>query len=274
MTVNIFKDRLQHAKLFGKPVLTTSGIIPRETVPDGWYCYDMQATGRSSDSRTALVDYAAFGHRGTVLSPAPLKRPSTAVRRIDREDHHLHRGKMDLKDFCEKHRLDYPDNPIKFEIRSAFPSEAGFFYALPPDEDARLGTIGHVRIDFGRGGDRFWHTWWPRGPEELNSSEFKGELEQVMNQLRRGVLKDLTNMRRWCYDHGGEIGGGWSQNYGYIVETEHYRYCLRCNPVEGDYQAYLTAFDLREQELNQAQEQEQESEHEQSHGPEMGGMGL
>ena len=27
MTVNIFKDRLQHAKLFGKPVLTTSGII-------------------------------------------------------------------------------------------------------------------------------------------------------------------------------------------------------------------------------------------------------
>ena len=130
---------------------------------------------------------------------------------------------MDLKDFCEKHRLDYPDNPIKFEIRPAFPSEAGFFYALPPDEDARLGTIGHVRIDFGRGGDRFWHTWWPRGPEELNSSEFKGELEQVMNQLRRGVLKDLTNMRRWCHEHGGEIGGGWSQNYGYIVETEHYR---------------------------------------------------
>ena len=31
-------------------------------------------------------------------------------------------------------------------------------------------------------------------------------------------------------------------------ETERYRYCLRCNPVRGDYQAYLTAFDLRTQE--------------------------
>ena len=59
-----------------------------------------------------------------------------------------------------------------------------------------------------------------------------------------------------------------------IVETENYRYCLRCNPVEGDYQAYLTAFDLREQELNQTQEQIQGSEAEQTQGPEMGGMGM
>ena len=272
MAVNIFKDQMQYAELFGKPVLTTNQPIPRVTVPDGWFCYDMQATGRSPDARTALVDYAAFGHRGSVLSPAPLKRPSTTARRIGTEDYLPCGEEMDLEKFCVEHKLDYPDNPIKFEMRPAFPIEAGFFYALPPDEDARLGTIGHVRIDFGRGGDRFWHTWWPRGPEELNSPEFKGELEQVIDQLRRGVLKDLVNMRLWCYGHGGEIGGGWSKNYGYIVETEHYRYCLRCNPVEGDYQAYLTAFDRREQELNQAQEQG--SEPEQAQGPEMGGMGL
>lgn len=29
-----------------------------------------------------------------------------------------------------------------------------------------------------------------------------------------------------------------------------YRYCLRCNPVPGDYQAYLTCFDLDRQRLN------------------------
>ena len=56
-------------------------------------------------------------------------------------------------------------------------------------------------------------------------------------------------MRRWCYGHGGEISGGFSQNFGYVVETEHYRYCLRCNPVEGDYQSYLTAFDKRAQAM-------------------------
>lgn len=57
-------------------------------------------------------------------------------------------------------------------------------------------------------------------------------------------------MEGYCRAHGGEISGGWQQNYGYIVETEHYRYCLRCNPQPGDYQAYLTCFDLRVQRMN------------------------
>ena len=59
-------------------------------------------------------------------------------------------------------------------------------------------------------------------------------------------------MRRFCHENGGEISGGWSQNYGYIVETEHYEYCLRCNPVKGDYQAYLSCYDLNEQKINHA----------------------
>ena len=112
-------------------------------------------------------------------------------------------------------------------------------------------------------------SWWPWGPEGLNTPEFKGELGQVMEQLRRGVLKDFSSMLRWCHLHGGEISGGsLAQNYGYVVETERYRYCLRCNPVRGDYQSYLSCFDLREQELYQAREQEAD----QGQGLEMGGI--
>lgn len=135
-----------------------------------------------------------------------------------------------------------------FALRPASPDEAGIFYAMTPEKDKELGVIGYVRIDFGNG-DEFWHTWWPRGPEELNSPEFKAELGQVADQLRQGVLKDLASMRRWCRSHGGEIDGGWEQNYGYVVETDRYRYCLRCNPVRGDYQAYLTCFDLQAQQM-------------------------
>jgi hypothetical protein len=40
---------------------------------------------------------------------------------------------------------------------------------LLKEQDAALGSIGHVRIDFGRGGDEFWHIWHPRGDESLNS---------------------------------------------------------------------------------------------------------
>jgi hypothetical protein len=139
----------------------------------------------------------------------------------------------------------------KFSVRPASPYEAGLFYSLPADQDAELGAIGHVRIDFGYEGKEFWHTWWQRGDEKLNSPEFKAELKALVDELRAtGPLKNLSIMSAYCYQHGGQIEGGWRQNYGYVVETEHYRYCLRCNPAPGDYQAYLTAFDLRVQEQN------------------------
>lgn len=266
MAVNIFKDKLRHAQLFGKPVLAADQPIPRETVPDGWYCYDMRGTGSDPAAHAELVDYTSYYHSGTVLSPKPLKRPTTKARRIGKGDYFLHGEEMDLEAFCDEYGLDVPDDPIKFEMRPASPDEAGLFYALPAEKDEELGAIGHVRIDFGRDGDEFWHTWWPRGPEGLNTLEFKEELGQIMGQLRRGVLKDFSTMLRLCHRNGGKIAGGIiSQNYGFVLETERYRYCLRCNPVRGDYQAYLTCFDLRQQELNQVQEQDS--------GPVLGGMG-
>ena len=119
----------------------------------------------------------------------------------------------------------------QFHIRPARPEEAGLFYTPHPEEDKRLGTVGHVRMDFGRSGNEFWHTWWPRGPEELNSPAFKAELQEVVDTLRESVLKNRFAMERFCYEHGGKISGGWTQNYGYIVETERYRYCLTVRPV-------------------------------------------
>ena len=77
---------------------------------------------------------------------------------------------MTLREFCEAHQLPYPTENMKFHIRPARPEEAGLFYTPHPEEDKRLGTVGHVRMDFGRSGNEFWHTWWPRGPEELNLS--------------------------------------------------------------------------------------------------------
>ena len=143
----------------------------------------------------------------------------------------------------------------QFHIRPARPDEAGLFYAQHPKEDKRLGAVGHVRMDFGRSGNEFWHTWWPRGPEELNSPVFKAELQEVVDTLRESVLKNRFAMERFCYARGGKISGGWTQNYGYIVETEHYRYCLRCNPSPGDYNGYLTAYDLDVQRQNMAQKE-------------------
>ena len=160
--------------------------------------------------------------------------------------------------------------PPKYVLRPASPDEAGLFYALPPEQDAELGAIGHLRADFGRRGREFWTTWHPRGPKELNTQEFKDEIDALVNSLREnGPLKDFNAMTRYCNEHGGAIPGGvCTQNYGYIIETESHRYALRCNPQPGDYQIYLTAFDLRVQEMNMKQEQQDAG------GIQMGGMNL
>ncbi|MBP3509294.1 hypothetical protein [Oscillibacter sp.] len=161
---------------------------------------------------------------------------------------------------------EHPVDTPQYALCPASPDEAGLFFALPPEQDKALGAIGHVRMDFGRGGDEFFHTWHPRGPAELNSQEFKAELQEVVDTLRQSVLKNLSAMTGYCRGHGGEISGGWVQNYGYIVETENYRYCLRCNPVPNDYHAYLSCFDKRVQEMNQQNTPRE--------GMTMGGMSL
>ena len=72
----------------------------------------------------------------------------------------------------------------------------------------------------------------------------------VVSDLRRGVLKDLPTMRQYCHGSEGTIeGGSCCQNYRFTLETERYLYRLRCNPIEGDYQACLSCFDKQAQQM-------------------------
>ena len=254
MAVNARTEEFQHIELFDKYALFTNGRIDRSTVPDGWYCYDFRGSDNDPGELCFIEKNVVVNHAGSVLMPEKLELPASG--RLDARDEFsfLDEGDMTLREFCVVHQLPYPMEKAQFHIRPARPDEADLFYTPHPEEDKRLGTIGHVRMDFGRSGNEFWHTWHPRGAEELNSPAFKAELQEVVDKLREDVLKNRFAMERFCYAHGGKINGGWTQNYGFIVETEHYRYCLRCNPSPGDYNGYLTAYDLAVQRQNIAQE--------------------
>ena len=66
----------------------------------------------------------------------------------------------------------------KFPLRPASREEAGLFYSeLDQKQDEALGTVGHIRMDFGSGGKEFWHTWWPHNEDRFNTLEFKEELQ-------------------------------------------------------------------------------------------------
>lgn len=244
MSINIWTDSMQHAALLGKPVLFTNWLIQRDIIPDGWYCYDLRGTHKSPSTRTTLVDHAADYHAGTVLSPIPLKHEGTASRRVN-GTFYLLGEEMTLEQFCEEHDLAYPQDNREFVLRPASLDEVGLFYSEEKLDEA-LGTVGHLRMDFGHGEKEFWHTWWPHNEDRFNTPEFKEVLQRFVDDLRQtGLLKNLGAMDAYCWQHGGSITED-RRSYGYIAETENYRFCLRCTPFPGEYQGYLY---LRQYEL-------------------------
>lgn len=169
MSINIWTDSMQHAALLGKPVLFTNWLIQRDIIPDGWYCYDLRGTHKSPSTRTTLVDHAADYHAGTVLSPIPLKHEGTASRRVN-GTFYLLGEEMTLEQFCEEHDLAYPQDNREFVLRPASLDEVGLFYSEEKLDEA-LGTVGHLRMDFGHGEKEFWHTWWPHN-EDIATVDF------------------------------------------------------------------------------------------------------
>lgn len=152
---------------------------------------------------------------------------------------------------CEVKEMKDRNNPAaeySVALKPASQEEAGLFYS-DEKQDEVLGTVGHLRIDFGSGGKSFWSTWWPHNADQLITPEFKRELQHTVDTLRRdGPLQSLTAMSSYCWKHGGEISKN-DHVYGYIAETEHYRFCLRCTPRPGEYQGYLYCYDLRQQRM-------------------------
>ena len=56
MAVNARTEKFQHIEVFDKPALFTNGRIARDTVPKGWYCYDI----RGSDDDPGELCYMCF----------------------------------------------------------------------------------------------------------------------------------------------------------------------------------------------------------------------
>lgn len=198
MAVNARTEKFQHIEVFDKPALFTNGRIARDTVPKGWYCYDIRGSDDDPGELCYMEENVVVNHAGSVLMPEKLAMPKSGRLDVRDELGFLDEGSMTLREFCEAHQLPYPAENMKFHIRPARPEEAGLFYAQHPEEDKRLGAVGHVRMDFGRSGNEFWHTWWPRGPEELNSPAFKAELQQIVGKLREDVLKSRFAMERFA----------------------------------------------------------------------------
>ena len=234
MSVNAMTEDYEHIELFGKPALFTNARVDTHTVPDGWYVYDLRGRDDDPGMPHTLELLVVANHAGSIVTPELISFPANQDFRAVEGKINFLGEEITLTEFCRQHDL---KTPPRYKLRPASPEEAGLFYSdLEETADKKLGTIGHVRMDFGSSGKGFHHSWWPHNGDRFNTAEFKGELHEVVDALRAdGPLKDLTSMRAFCYRNGGKITED-DRCYGYIVETEHYRYCLRCTPTPGSRQ--------------------------------------
>lgn len=140
------------------------------------------------------------------------------------------------------------DQEYSFALRPASIEEAGLFY-FNDEQDEALGTVGHLRLDFGHGFLPLRSTCYPHNDDQFDTLEFKMLLREFLEAMQEnGPLASLSSMKAYCQKHGGAITED-GRTYGYIWETERYRFCLRCTPSPFEYQGHLYCYDLWQQQI-------------------------
>jgi hypothetical protein len=75
LKVNARMEEFQHIELFDKFALFTNGRIARDTVPKGWYCYDIRGSDDDPGELCYVEENVVVNHAGSVLMPEKLAMP-------------------------------------------------------------------------------------------------------------------------------------------------------------------------------------------------------
>jgi len=119
------EEEYEHIELFGQPMLFTTSRIDRETVPDGWHCYDLRGSDYDPAEPIMVENRVVVNHAGTILSPTDLEleRYEDNRRRIGNELTFLDEI-VTLEQFCEEHGYSLDQKPVEGEKELAPPPPA------------------------------------------------------------------------------------------------------------------------------------------------------
>ena len=134
----------------------------------------------------------------------------------------------------------------KMNIIPAVEEEQIYCYSSD-DESQEKACIGHLRGDFGTDGNEFWTSWFPHQGriicDEIRAV-YNTELDHVVEALREnGLLQDRATMsKRLCRWPKAKIENAYSNQIALCIETQWQLFYLRCNPIKGDYNFCLYAY--------------------------------
>ncbi len=132
---------------------------------------------------------------------------------------------------------------MKYQQTACTENEKKLFYRLEGEAAERHGAIGHLRADFGRGGDEFYSTWFDN-QKHLKTPDFRVEFDSIINFLRskaeQPIFSSRHEMRKFTLAHSG-----WQIKDGVVglkTQTADHTYLIRCRPSASDYDIYCFAF--------------------------------
>lgn len=118
MYTDIYEGNLPLIVLFEQEVLLCDTVVPRNIVPEGWYCYDLQYPEDGPYFQSTMVREAECNHFMTVLAPIPLLEDGVEQRPTDGQLEHLFDKpqKLTLAEYCRKHGLPQPEDRRRFVL--------------------------------------------------------------------------------------------------------------------------------------------------------------
>ncbi len=69
------KAEYDSIELFGIPALFTNSRLDRDTIPSGWYCYDIRGSDNDPGELSTLEPFVLVNHAGSILSLQPIPYP-------------------------------------------------------------------------------------------------------------------------------------------------------------------------------------------------------
>ena len=135
---------------------------------------------------------------------------------------------------------------MNITIRPMTKAEHKYSYTESPQLMAQTGCIGHLRGDMGSNGLGFYTSWDDHQPD-LKTTDFKAELDTVINALRfdaayGGVLAGRDKLAAYCCAHPDSRMDQDGRNFGFRADTDGYTYMLRLNPHRGEYNLYVYCY--------------------------------
>ena len=132
MAVNARTEEFQHIEVFDKPALFTNGRIARDTVPKGWYCYDIRGSDDDPGELCYMEENVVVNHAGSVLMPEKLAMPKFGRLDVRDELGFLDEGNMTLREFCEAHQIPHPTEEKKISYPPCPPGGGGLILYPAP----------------------------------------------------------------------------------------------------------------------------------------------